>query len=58
MVKKKTETKAEEPRSPTPEELWQECPKCGGEFLVRNWSEKGIDYRCSNCKHEEFREWK
>ena len=57
MAKKKSE-EAEQPRSPNVEELWQDCPKCGGEFLVRNWSEKGIDYRCSNCKHEEFREWK
>ena len=61
MAKKKSEQKLEEqPRSPTEQELFQDCPKCNGEFFVRNWSEKGMNYRCDNinCRYKAFREWK
>jgi len=40
------------------EELYQDCPKCDEELLVKFQSEKGLDYKCQSCGHEEFRKWK
>ena len=60
MVKEKSK-KAEESkprqRTATVKELFQNCPKCQGELLVRVQSEKGLDYKCQDCSHEEFRKW-
>ena len=57
MVKEKS--KQEEPqRTATVEELFQNCPKCGGDLLVKIQSEKGLNYKCEGCGHEEFRNWK
>ncbi len=62
MVKekiKKVEEKSESrTRTATVEELYQDCPKCHGEFLVKVQSEKGLDYKCSDCGYKEFRDWK
>jgi len=60
MVKEKPKKKdvAKGSRTATIEELYQDCPKCGEEFLVKFQSEKGLDYRCQTCGHEEFRKWK
>ena len=62
MVKEKSEKKIEQKkpqkRTATVEELFQNCPKCGGDLLVRVQSEKGLDYKCEACGHEEFRKWK
>ncbi len=55
MAKEKSE---ERTRTATIEELYQDCPKCGDELLVKVQSEKGLDYKCYSCKHEEFRKWK
>jgi len=58
MPKKKSEESEEEPRTRTAtvEELFQDCPKCGGELLVKVQSEKGLDYECK-CGYKEFRKW-
>ncbi len=59
MAKEKSEEKSEpRTRTATVEELYQDCPKCDGEFLVKVQSEKGLQYHCSDCGYEEFREWK
>ena len=50
---KRSETRT---RTATVEELYQDCPKCGGELLVKVQSEKGLDYECT-CSHKEFRKW-
>ena len=58
MAKEKSEEKTEpRTRTATVEELYQDCPKCGGELLVKVQSEKGLDYKCYGCGHEEFRKW-
>ena len=59
MAKKKTEQENKpQKRTATIEELFQNCPKCGGDLLVKVQSEKGLDYKCERCGHEEFRNWK
>ena len=58
MVKEKSEKKSEPRRTATVEELFQNCPKCNGDLLVKIQSEKGLDYKCEGCGHEEFRKWK
>jgi len=55
--KLKEESKPQK-RTATVEELFQNCPKCNGDLLVKIQSKKGLDYKCQDCKHEEFREWK
>ncbi len=58
MAKEKSKEKSEpRTRTATVEELYQDCPKCNGEFLVKVQSEKGLDYRCQDCSYEEFRVW-
>ena len=58
MVKEKSKEKSEaRTRTATIEELYQDCPKCGGDLLVKVQSEKGLDYECQ-CGHKEFRAWK
>ncbi len=55
----KKEDKAEErTRTATVEELFQDCPKCNGNLLVKVQSKKGLDYLCQECGHSEFRVWK
>ena len=59
MVKKKYEEESKpQKRTATIKELYQSCPKCGGDLLVKIQSEKGLDYKCEGCGYEEFREWK
>jgi len=59
MVKEKSiEESKPQKRTATVEELYQNCPKCNDEFLVKVQSEKGLQYHCSGCGHEEFRNWK
>ena len=59
MVKKKSEKVESESqkRVATIEELFQNCPKCKGNLLVKIQSKKGLDYKCEDCGHEEFRKW-
>lgn len=58
MAKKKSEQVESKPkRVATVEELFQNCPKCNGNLLVRIQSEKGLDYKCEECGHTEFRKW-
>lgn len=56
MAKQKEE-KSESRRTATVEELFQSCPKCDGEFLVRVQSKEGLEYWCQHCGHKEFRKW-
>jgi len=61
MANKNTKVNTEEKSKPqkrtaTVKELFQNCPKCGGDLLVKRQSEKGLDYVCK-CGHKEFRKW-
>lgn len=58
MVNKKSEQDKPQKRVATVEELFQNCPKCGGDLLVKIQSEKGLDYKCDGCGYTEFRNWK
>lgn len=55
MVKEKKSEESK--RTATVEELYQDCPKCNGEFLVKVQSVKGLDYLCYDCGYAEFRAW-
>ena len=58
MAKKKSVQKeSKSQRTASVEELFQDCPECDNEFLVKVQSEKGLQYLCSGCGHEEFRKW-
>lgn len=57
MTNKKVEKSEPSTRIATVEELFQSCPKCGGEFLVRVQSKEGLEYWCQDCSHKEFRKW-
>ena len=57
MAKEKSKQKLASKRTATVKELFQNCPECGGELLVKVQSEKGLDYKCEGCNHEEFRKW-
>lgn len=59
MAKKQVEEESKpQQRTATVEELFQNCPKCNGDLLVKVQSKKGLNYKCQSCGHEEFREWK
>ena len=59
MAKKKSEQEESKPqkRTATVEELFQNCPECNGDLLVKVQSEKGLDYKCEGCGYKEFRKW-
>ena len=56
LVKEKVSEK--KVRTATVKELYQDCPKCNGDLLVRVQSKKGLEYLCQECGHSEFRVWK
>ena len=58
VLLKKEEKSEQRTRTATVEELFQSCPKCNGDLLVKVQSKKGLDYLCQHCGHSEFRAWK
>lgn len=59
MDKKKSEQTLEETEyskpSATIEELFQTCPKCNGDLLVKFQSEDKLSYKCDGCGYTEDR---
>lgn len=57
---KKSEIKDEpehKSRTATIKELFQTCPKCKGDLLVKKQTPEGLHYKCEHCGYEEFRKW-
>ena len=56
MAKKTSEQNEEYSKpSATVEELFQTCPKCKGDLLIKHQSEKEFQYKCDGCGYEEIR---
>jgi predicted RNA-binding Zn-ribbon protein involved in translation (DUF1610 family) len=57
MAKGKVEDKNVEysKESVTIEELYQDCPKCNGNLLVKFQTDKELQYKCDSCGYEEVR---
>jgi predicted RNA-binding Zn-ribbon protein involved in translation (DUF1610 family) len=57
MVKEKTAKTEVEYSKPSAsvQELFQTCPNCKGDLLVKQQTEKELKYRCDDCGYEETR---
>lgn len=59
MAKKNIEEKEEYSKeSATVEELFQECPKCKGDLLIKVQTDKEFQYKCDDCGYQETRKRK